>query len=151
MGNPYEACKVLGPFGATTLRRKKVEIINDQGISKQTNYSRYLMEVHLGRILAADEEVHHIDENYFNDSIENLEVISKIEHVRHHKTLDREETFTCSWCLTRFTLRDQRYSIYLWNKKNTPKYNGPFCCQSHANSYSNYKRWHPEWTGWGRE
>ena len=45
-------------------------------------YHRYVMEQHLGRKLRSDEEVHHIDENKLNNSIENLTILSKSEHTR---------------------------------------------------------------------
>jgi len=45
---------------------------------------RYLMEKKLGRKLDTDEVVHHIDGNKRNNSLENLEVITRSEHSRHH-------------------------------------------------------------------
>jgi transposase len=46
---------------------------------------RLVMEEKLGRFLTPDEIVHHIDENKLNNAPENLEVMSKAEHCRHHK------------------------------------------------------------------
>lgn len=45
---------------------------------------RVLMENHLGRILEANEVVHHKDSNKFNNRIENLEVLTKNEHAKLH-------------------------------------------------------------------
>jgi hypothetical protein len=45
---------------------------------------RILMEEKLGRELTADEEVHHVDGNHFNNALENLVVLSKSEHARIH-------------------------------------------------------------------
>ncbi len=42
------------------------------------------MEEYLGRYLETEEEVHHCDEDPQNDSIENLELILKIEHIKLH-------------------------------------------------------------------
>lgn len=45
---------------------------------------RILVEEKLGRELTADEEVHHVDGNHFNNALENLVVLSKSEHARIH-------------------------------------------------------------------
>lgn len=46
---------------------------------------RVLVENKLGRLLAPNEEVHHIDENKQNDDPENLEVKTKAEHCGYHR------------------------------------------------------------------
>lgn len=45
---------------------------------------RLIMEKYLGRKLNKDEVVHHIDENKLNNSINNLIVMSDVEHRRYH-------------------------------------------------------------------
>lgn len=47
---------------------------------------RLIMEKHLGRYLGSDELVHHRDENKDNNDILNLEVMSRSEHMRLHRT-----------------------------------------------------------------
>ena len=60
------------------------------GICQEKNmrmpYHRYLMEQYLCRKLTSDEVVHHIDENKKNNTISNLVVMSRSEHVRLHKS-----------------------------------------------------------------
>lgn len=47
---------------------------------------RMVMEAHLGRKLAPNEDVHHIDHDKLNNSIDNLMVLSKREHtLLHHR------------------------------------------------------------------
>lgn len=46
--------------------------------------SRAVMEKHLGEPLGNDTVVHHIDENPLNDSIENLQLCTREEHIRIH-------------------------------------------------------------------
>lgn len=45
---------------------------------------RYVMECFLGRALRPEEQVHHKDGNKLNNSLENLEVLSREEHARIH-------------------------------------------------------------------
>ena len=47
---------------------------------------RIVVENHIGRLLNANEVVHHIDGNKFNNSIENLEVMSASEHAKLHSS-----------------------------------------------------------------
>lgn len=48
------------------------------------SYPKYLMEKHLGRYLTGDETVHHIDEDFTNNVISNLEVLTRSEHTILH-------------------------------------------------------------------
>lgn len=45
---------------------------------------RYIMEQHIGRKLKHDEQVHHIDGNRLNNTIENLQIMTRAEHARLH-------------------------------------------------------------------
>lgn len=45
---------------------------------------RYVVEQHLRRKLLRTEEVHHKDENKFNNDISNLVILSKSEHAKLH-------------------------------------------------------------------
>lgn len=47
-------------------------------------HHRWVMEQHLGHELATGELVHHINEIQTDNRIENLEIMSRAEHARHH-------------------------------------------------------------------
>lgn len=59
---------------------------------------RAVAEKMIGRYLRKDEEVHHKDFNRENNSPENLEVISKIEHRKLHADIIRKPKKLCRVC-----------------------------------------------------
>ena len=46
---------------------------------------RIIMEKHLGRRLSRTEIIHHIDGDRTNNSLDNLEVMTRAAHARHHR------------------------------------------------------------------
>lgn len=50
---------------------------NKSRIKSSVSYARYLVAVKMGRYLTKDEEVDHIDEDKTNDSVVNLQILSK--------------------------------------------------------------------------
>lgn len=67
-------------FKKTGLPHHKYKTIKIDG--KQVRLHRYIMEQHLGRKLNKDEHVHHINDNSFDNRIENLMVLSNSDHQR---------------------------------------------------------------------
>jgi hypothetical protein len=56
-------------------------------------YYRGLMAAHIGRLLRPDEIVHHKNGDPSDDRIENLEVMSRAEHLNLH----RDEIMAARW------------------------------------------------------
>lgn len=76
----YENCKTLGPY----IRKdnRKIIIIKIEGKWKTLSYPKFLMEKHLGRFLTDSETVDHINADFTDDRIENLQILSRSENAR---------------------------------------------------------------------
>lgn len=56
---------------------------------KRIGEHRYIMEQFLGKKLENNEFVHHIDNDKSNNNIENLELLSQVEHNHKHKIFSK--------------------------------------------------------------
>lgn len=79
----YGADSVLyGPYTRKSNRRKIVVIKSSNGNLRTLLLARLIIEISIGRKLIGDETVDHIDNNPLNDSLENLQVLTKSENSR---------------------------------------------------------------------
>lgn|SRR3990167_8481877 len=56
---------------------------------KITQEHRHILSQHLGRVLTIKEIVHHRNGNKLDNRLENLEIMTRSEHARHHKNLTK--------------------------------------------------------------
>lgn len=62
--------------------RKRLDLYNSPSDRSTISYARYLKCVDLGYILTEDYEVDHRDNNCTNDDLDNLNVLTKEEHLK---------------------------------------------------------------------
>ena len=80
------------PSGGLVERADGYYYITHNG--KQVMYHRLLMAQHLGRELTADEVVHHKDRNRKNNKLDNLQLMTKVEHSSLHASERRHKRRT---------------------------------------------------------
>lgn len=80
--NLPKTAKVIGAERKT--RKGYIEVKTDRGYVRK---HVHVMEQHIGRMLARDEVVHHIDQNKLNNDISNLQLMTHAEHTALHNRL----------------------------------------------------------------
>ena len=87
----YQDYIVYGPYTRKSDGRQHVVLTlhdnNGKIIERKTiSYPKYLVEKHLNRYLQYNETVDHIDEDFTNNDLSNLRVVSRSEHCKSHTT-----------------------------------------------------------------
>lgn len=114
----YENCKIYGAYERKD-GRKHICVIWPDGKRSTVSYPKYLMEKHLNRYLTKDETVDHIDRDFTNNNIDNLQILDRLEHIKIDAKRVKEQEFVCRNCGKVF-VRKPTPSL---NKRNT----GYFC------------------------
>ena len=122
--------KVYGPYTRKDGRQHVILVHED--LSRQTmSYPKYLMEQHLKRALLASETVDHINNDFTDNRIENLQILTQAENST--KEMQRPERakkfyeFICPMCGT-FAVKPLNFV-----KGNKSKGRaGPFCSRKCA-------------------
>lgn len=134
---------INGPYIHTTGRlkgRKYLNIIDDNNRKKTTIlYSRWLMQQHIGRKLDYDETVDHIDNDFTNDDISNLKILTRAENsAKYHSDISNTISwyeFICPEC-NNPSKKELRHVLH--NRKQHK--DGPFCSRSCASKYGRRKQ-----------
>lgn len=80
-------------------------------------HHRVVLENKLGRLLKDNEISHHINENKKDNRPENLELMTKNEHSKHHAKLPKFVDLICPQCNKSFTRRRNQSSEVIRTKK----------------------------------
>lgn len=115
--------RVYGPYTRKD-NRKIILIYNDDGSRRTKSYPKYLLEQKLGRELVGDETCDHTDEDFTNDDLSNLQVLSLAENAaKSMKNRPKKlYNFVCEICGTNATksLRNVKHNHNLGRR-------GPYC------------------------
>ena len=126
----YEDYKIYGPYLNKKDNRLRVVLINKTTKEKRTiSYPKYLMECHLGRYLAENETVDHLDGNPLNNDISNLKVIDRKEHSKSDVMRNMDVEVLCTNCKKPFIIKGE--SLPYTNRRGS----GYFCSKKCSGSY----------------
>lgn len=84
--------------------------VDDKGNPHIVSYPRILMEQKLGRPLEPNEDVHHIDGNTDNNSLNNLELRKHGDHQREHSQKYVDTTEICMICGKSFAMSAAKWA-----------------------------------------
>ena len=114
--NVYEGIKFYGPYLRKDGRKHLVYKLD--GKHKSLSYPKYLMECHLGRYLEEWETVDHIDEDFTNDDINNLRVISRLDNILRSAIRNHDVEMVCPECDDKFLIKGSKISKIRANSKS---------------------------------
>lgn len=113
--------KVHGPYDCAD-GRKRMQIIRDDGSKTSKSYAKFLYEQKYGEI-PDGMEVDHINDDYTDDRIDNLQVISKLDNIMKSVKPAPMTDCICPECNKEF----KREARVIRHKQGKRKNAGPFC------------------------
>ena len=120
--------KIFGPY----LRkdgRQHIVIQHEDGRLQTKSYPKHLLEQKLGRELLGEETCDHVDENFTNDDLVNLQVLTRSENAAKAMVGREVEMyhFVCPVCHIP-TVKEMRNVRHNWNQGRS----GPVCSKECA-------------------
>lgn len=127
--NPYQDYYVYGPTYNSSIDRYMIFLVKkDRSSRTSMTYARYLMSIHLGRVLGPEEQIDHINNDHKDDRIENLQILSISENNKKsasHKTI----LLRCPECGKLFT-RQKGQTHLVFSRSRTKGVQCTCCCRS---------------------
>lgn len=131
--------KIYGPYLRKD-NRMHVIFVYKNGRKKTQSYPRFLMENHLGRKLKKHETIDHINNNFQDNRIENLQILSLSENVKKEMSrVNRKRKLfegICPVCNVKFT----RFLNWVLGNLKKRK-SGPYCSRKCAGKDTHKNHW----------
>lgn len=128
----YENCKICGPYSNGTDGRLLCTIVFPNKERRTLSYPKYLMEIHLNRYLEENETVDHIDGNFLNNNISNLQVLDRQIHSYNDAYRNKDIKVNCQYCGKEFIIKGDK--VYSRNRKDRHQ-SGYFCSRQCSGKY----------------
>lgn len=125
----YKNCKFYGPYQSKKDKRLRCVLVYSNRYKVTLSYPKYLMEVHLDRYLDKDETVDHIDGDFLNNDISNLQILKRQEHCYKDVIRNEDIEVKCNYCGKLFTIPGN-----MINNRNR-KLPGYFCSKNCSGKY----------------
>lgn len=129
--NPYNGARIYGPYLRVDGRKHVICLFVD-GSRKTVSFPKYLVECNIGRTLDSFEEVHHINGDFTDDSLENLEVVNKRDHAKLHVRRLISLDILCPVCQREFSLNARQINDVIQNRRAGKAKTGPYCSRECA-------------------
>lgn len=129
----YKEYKVYGPYKRKD-GRQHVVLVSKSKKRKTVSYPKFIMEKHLNRYLDKNETIDHIDGDFNNNDLSNLQVLDRSIHVSLDVKRYSTQNFICPLCGVSFQLKGRKLHDAIWNRKKQKA--GPFCSRSCAGKYA---------------
>lgn len=111
--NLFEGYVVYGPTWNKSIGRYMIFLVSPLHRTSMT-YARYLMILHVGRLLKHWEEVDHVDGDKTNDAVNNLQILDKRSNIKKSKKPVSMVTLRCPVCDKQFSR--ERRQTHLFKK-----------------------------------
>ena len=115
--------KVYGPYLRKDGRKHVIHYDTETRTKRTQSYPRYLMERFLGRELLPEETVDHVNEDFTDDRIENLQLLSRGENTRFSSNGTPMRRSECPVCGKLFSIPWRQYR----RNQVVLEKDGPFC------------------------
>lgn len=119
---------VYGPYTRKDGRKHIVLYWPSENRRQTVSYPKWLIEQHLGRFLLPDETVDHINRDFTDDRLENLQILKRADHAKLDAIRRKPVDAVCAWCNRSFTILNGL------NHRGRGKA-GPFCSRKCSGEY----------------